>query len=72
MTASNDNDITNDDTRNADFIIGSDPVARAIRDIAAGRIVVVADDEGRENEGDLICATPPPAISHSWPRTDAD
>lgn len=56
MTASNDNDITNDDTRNADFIIGSDPVARAIRDIAAGRIVVVADDEGRENEGDLICA----------------
>ncbi|NMM97387.1 bifunctional 3,4-dihydroxy-2-butanone-4-phosphate synthase/GTP cyclohydrolase II [Bifidobacterium olomucense] len=32
------------------------PVARAIRDIAAGRIVVVADDESRENEGDLICA----------------
>ncbi|OZG66434.1 GTP cyclohydrolase [Bifidobacterium hapali] len=32
-------------------------VARAIRDIQAGRIVVVADDEGRENEGDLICAT---------------
>lgn len=31
-------------------------VARAIRDIAAGRIVVVADDESRENEGDLICA----------------
>lgn len=31
-------------------------VARAIRDIRAGRIVVVADDEGRENEGDLICA----------------
>ncbi|WP_243390260.1 3,4-dihydroxy-2-butanone-4-phosphate synthase [Bifidobacterium margollesii] len=33
-----------------------DPVERAIRDIAAGRIVVVADDESRENEGDLICA----------------
>ncbi|KAB8288150.1 riboflavin biosynthesis [Bifidobacterium ramosum] len=31
-------------------------VARAIRDIAAGRIIVVADDESRENEGDLICA----------------
>ncbi|MBT1165460.1 3,4-dihydroxy-2-butanone-4-phosphate synthase [Bifidobacterium simiarum] len=31
-------------------------VERAIRDIAAGRIVVVADDESRENEGDLICA----------------
>ncbi|PWG58887.1 bifunctional 3,4-dihydroxy-2-butanone-4-phosphate synthase/GTP cyclohydrolase II [Bifidobacterium catulorum] len=33
-----------------------DPVAQAVRDIAAGRIVVVADDESRENEGDLICA----------------
>ncbi|OXN01590.1 bifunctional 3,4-dihydroxy-2-butanone-4-phosphate synthase/GTP cyclohydrolase II [Bifidobacterium vansinderenii] len=33
-----------------------DPVERAVRDIAAGRIVVVADDESRENEGDLICA----------------
>ncbi|WP_125968217.1 3,4-dihydroxy-2-butanone-4-phosphate synthase [Bifidobacterium samirii] len=34
----------------------TDAVERAIRDIAAGRIVVVADDERRENEGDLICA----------------
>ncbi|MBW3088533.1 bifunctional 3,4-dihydroxy-2-butanone-4-phosphate synthase/GTP cyclohydrolase II [Bifidobacterium sp. 82T24] len=33
-----------------------DPVAQAVRDIAEGRIVVVADDESRENEGDLICA----------------
>ncbi len=31
-------------------------VEEAIADIAAGRMVVVADDEGRENEGDLICA----------------
>ena len=31
-------------------------VAQAIADIAAGRFVVVADDEARENEGDLICA----------------
>ncbi|MGH7664965.1 MAG: bifunctional 3,4-dihydroxy-2-butanone-4-phosphate synthase/GTP cyclohydrolase II [Gemmatimonadaceae bacterium] len=29
---------------------------RAIADIAAGRLVIVADDEDRENEGDLICA----------------
>lgn len=28
----------------------------ALADIRAGKFVVVADDEGRENEGDLICA----------------
>ncbi|MEV8353788.1 bifunctional 3,4-dihydroxy-2-butanone-4-phosphate synthase/GTP cyclohydrolase II [Streptomyces niveus] len=33
-----------------------DPVERAIMDIAAGRPVVVVDDEDRENEGDLIVA----------------
>jgi 3,4-dihydroxy 2-butanone 4-phosphate synthase / GTP cyclohydrolase II len=33
-----------------------DPVARAIDDMAAGRPVVVVDDEDRENEGDLIFA----------------
>jgi 3,4-dihydroxy 2-butanone 4-phosphate synthase / GTP cyclohydrolase II len=38
----------------ADFVL--DPVERAIADIAAGRPVVVVDDEDRENEGDLIVA----------------
>ncbi len=33
-----------------------DSVERAIADIAAGRAVVVVDDENRENEGDLIFA----------------
>jgi 3,4-dihydroxy 2-butanone 4-phosphate synthase/GTP cyclohydrolase II len=33
-----------------------DSVERAIADIAAGRAVVVVDDEDRENEGDLIFA----------------
>ncbi|MDF2259174.1 bifunctional 3,4-dihydroxy-2-butanone-4-phosphate synthase/GTP cyclohydrolase II [Streptantibioticus ferralitis] len=33
-----------------------DPVERAIADIAAGRPVVVVDDENRENEGDLVFA----------------
>ncbi|MGW7268458.1 bifunctional 3,4-dihydroxy-2-butanone-4-phosphate synthase/GTP cyclohydrolase II [Streptomyces sp. NPDC054842] len=33
-----------------------DPVERAIADIAAGRPVVVVDDEDRENEGDLVIA----------------
>jgi 3,4-dihydroxy 2-butanone 4-phosphate synthase/GTP cyclohydrolase II len=31
-------------------------VEQAIADIAAGRMIIVADDEDRENEGDLICA----------------
>ncbi|HEX7121333.1 MAG TPA: bifunctional 3,4-dihydroxy-2-butanone-4-phosphate synthase/GTP cyclohydrolase II [Gemmatimonadaceae bacterium] len=31
-------------------------VEQAIQDIREGRFVVVADDEDRENEGDLICA----------------
>ena len=34
----------------------SGTVEQAIKDIRAGKFVVVADDEDRENEGDLICA----------------
>src|ERR1700712_906459 len=33
-----------------------DPIHKAIAEIAAGRPVVVVDDEDRENEGDLIFA----------------
>src|ERR671910_2885597 len=33
-----------------------DSVEDAIADIAAGKAVVVVDDEGRENEGDIIFA----------------
>ena len=33
-----------------------DTVDAAIDDIRAGRMVIVADDEDRENEGDLVCA----------------
>jgi 3,4-dihydroxy 2-butanone 4-phosphate synthase / GTP cyclohydrolase II len=33
-----------------------DRVEDAIADIRAGRMVIVADDEDRENEGDLVCA----------------
>jgi 3,4-dihydroxy 2-butanone 4-phosphate synthase/GTP cyclohydrolase II len=39
-----------------DSTIRLDPVERAIADVAAGRPVVVVDDEDRENEGDLIFA----------------
>lgn len=33
-----------------------DPIESVIADIRAGRMVIVTDDEDRENEGDLICA----------------
>lgn len=33
-----------------------DDVKDAIRDIRDGKVVIVADDEDRENEGDLVCA----------------
>lgn len=33
-----------------------DPISRAIEDIAAGKMVLVVDDEDRENEGDLVMA----------------
>ncbi len=33
-----------------------DRVEDAIRDIRNGKMVIVADDEDRENEGDLVCA----------------
>src|SRR3954467_15544986 len=31
-------------------------IEQAIEDIRSGKFVIVADDEDRENEGDLICA----------------
>lgn len=33
-----------------------DSIEAAIQDISAGRVVIVTDDEGRENEGDLVMA----------------
>lgn len=41
-----------------------DTIEEAIEDIKNGKVVVVVDDEDRENEGDFICAaeTITPAI----------
>jgi 3,4-dihydroxy 2-butanone 4-phosphate synthase/GTP cyclohydrolase II len=39
-----------------DFSMDLSPVEDAVRDIAAGKFVIVVDDEDRENEGDLIMA----------------
>ena len=33
-----------------------DLVERAIADVKAGKMVIVVDDEDRENECDLVCA----------------
>jgi len=48
-------------------------IPEAIEEIRAGRIVVVVDDEDRENEGDLTIAAEKvtPRSSISWPRTAA-
>lgn len=45
---------TGHDQDASDFAL--DPVEQAIADIAAGRPIVVVDDEDRENEGDLVVA----------------
>jgi len=37
-------------------VTGLDSIQRAVAEIAAGRAVVVVDDEDRENEGDLVFA----------------
>ena len=37
-------------------VTGLDSIERALADIAAGRAVVVVDDEDRENEGDVVFA----------------
>jgi 3,4-dihydroxy 2-butanone 4-phosphate synthase/GTP cyclohydrolase II len=49
------------------------PIEEAIEEIRAGRMVVVCDDEDRENEGDLTMAAQfvTPRRSTSWPRTAA-
>ncbi|MDP9102154.1 MAG: bifunctional 3,4-dihydroxy-2-butanone-4-phosphate synthase/GTP cyclohydrolase II [Actinomycetota bacterium] len=39
-----------------DDAAGLDSIERAVADIAAGKAVIVVDDEDRENEGDLIFA----------------
>lgn len=39
-----------------DLPIHFSSIEEAIDDLRRGRFVIVADDEGRENEGDLICA----------------
>ena len=39
-----------------DQVIALDTIAEAIEEIKKGNVVIVVDDEDRENEGDFICA----------------
>lgn len=41
-----------------------DSIEDAIEDIRAGKLVIVADDEDRENEGDLVCAAATVTADH--------
>ena len=51
------NNSTNiDQPEQTDAPIRLDRIEEAIADIKAGKIVLVVDDEDRENEGDMICA----------------
>ncbi|MGB5914171.1 MAG: 3,4-dihydroxy-2-butanone-4-phosphate synthase, partial [Phormidesmis sp.] len=40
----------------SDQAFNFDSIEDALADLAAGRAIVVVDDENRENEGDVICA----------------
>jgi hypothetical protein len=48
-----------------------DSIEEAIRDIREGRMVIVADDEDRENEGDLVCAAAEITSEHVYFRAIA-
>jgi 3,4-dihydroxy-2-butanone 4-phosphate synthase len=49
------------------------PIKDIVADIRAGRMVVLVDEEDRENEGDLVLAAEyvTPKRSTSWPSTAA-
>jgi len=36
--------------------VGFSPIEDILKDIAAGKMIVLVDDENRENEGDIVCA----------------
>ena len=41
-------------TRSKEWCFGKDSVIKAIEAVGRGELIVVVDDESRENEGDLI------------------
>ncbi|MEO0457722.1 MAG: bifunctional 3,4-dihydroxy-2-butanone-4-phosphate synthase/GTP cyclohydrolase II [Cyanobacteria bacterium P01_A01_bin.114] len=55
MVANFDAGFSNESQR-PDPVFQFDTIESALADLAAGRSIVVVDDENRENEGDVICA----------------
>ena len=51
-----------------------DPIEEAIAEIKAGKMIVLIDDDDRENEGDLVCAAEmvTPKIVNFWQLTPED
>jgi 3,4-dihydroxy 2-butanone 4-phosphate synthase/GTP cyclohydrolase II len=49
------------------------PIPELIAELAAGRMVILVDEEDRENEGDLVMASEhvTPRPSTSWPSSAA-
>ena len=49
-------------------------IEEAIEDIREGKLLIVVDDEDRENEGDFICAAEliTPEIVNLWRLTEGD
>jgi len=43
-------------TARADHKMSLDPISAAAQDIRDGKMIIIVDDEDRENEGDLVCA----------------
>ena len=39
-----------------EMTLAFDPIPQILQELAAGRMIVLVDDEKRENEGDLVCA----------------
>nr|MCR5668688.1 3,4-dihydroxy-2-butanone-4-phosphate synthase [Lachnospiraceae bacterium] len=37
-----------------EFVYGT--IEKALEDLKQGKVILVSDDENRENEGDMICA----------------
>ncbi len=50
------NTLADHDVTSSNQTFEFDSIDDALADLKAGRVVVVVDDENRENEGDLICA----------------
>lgn len=56
ISENSNNILANHDIVSSNPIFEFDSIDDALADLKAGRVVVVVDDENRENEGDLICA----------------